>query len=337
MIYNPAQPIHKSQLCLSREVEAMSFRRAFVLLVVVLLALSNRFATLAIAELQGEERPIPVRLLAPSLLIDAPVEPIKVTEGTVQGPTGLWTAGLIGSPARLDGTGINAFFGYTEFSAAGPGAFQYLDQAAPGQEIAVIGSDGLHYRYEIVSNEFLPAVEALGQMYSSPPGASTWIVLVAWARYDPTIGGSPGVIAVKAVRSGSLEPSEPISSPFPATEIVGCPLIQYLPPQFAYSAVAELHISEAVPSTPRLTRELDEVAKIAFPNCGVDVKVSVTLSDGNSLALLGPIGQVELSSLAGAVDEATVTVVDPQRATMFTFVLFINDGAAWGAYLPPLV
>lgn len=314
----------------------MHVRRTLALLLAVSLGLTLHVSTAFSADLQGVERPIPARLLVPSLLIDAPVEPIKVVEGAVEAPTGLWTAGLIGSPARLDGTGFNVFFGYSQFTAAGPGAFQYLDKSIPGQEVILVGTDGLHYRYKVVSSEVLPIAEALDQLYSSPPGSSTWIALVAWARYDPAIGTSPGLYLVKAVRSGNLEPTKPIALPLSATNIVGCPLIQYLPAQFAYASVDALGIQSAVSSTPRLTEELKIAVDAAFPGCEVEIKASLTLSDGSALALVGPIGQVDLDSLISAVDDSTGAIVDLARANMFAFVLFLHDGTTWGAYLPPL-
>src|SRR5207342_3266971 len=129
---------------------------------------------------------------AKGILVDAPVEHLEIVNAVLPIPTGLWTAGLIGDGERLDQPGLNAFFAIAQFTNAGDGAFYYLDQSVPGQVITVTGSDGLAYDYAVVSNDLLAPENAIQSAFSPPNGATTWILLLGSARYDPNIGDSPG-------------------------------------------------------------------------------------------------------------------------------------------------
>lgn len=312
----------------------MLLLRILVLGVVFSLALLNVSGLQPSTEANQTAEPVPIALRIPQALVDATVEPLRILEGGVpENPTGLWTVGRYDT-SPLNTPGMQFFYGWSEFANAQSGVFQYLGQSQPGQQVIVTGSDGLNYVYEVDSVEIVPNDAPLAEVFASPAGAGYWLLLMSNATYDPALGPFSGVLVVKAIRSPDDVPAAPISTPETSTGQEICPGLALLPAQSLYLDSASLSLPNGVPTRLRTINVLNEIL-LEIPDCGVGVKAAVTLPDGNVLALAGPEGVVPQEALIGAVDASNGTILDSQRATLYSFVLFVQEGSVWNAYLPP--
>ncbi len=68
----------------------------------------------------------PVALRIPRALIDAPLEPKRIAEGTLQDPSGVWADVWYMESGHLDVPGNVLVYGYPNWEGVGPALFQFL-------------------------------------------------------------------------------------------------------------------------------------------------------------------------------------------------------------------
>ena len=118
----------------------------------------------------------PVRLLIPTIGVNAVVEPVGLTaDGAMGVPGGPWTVGWYqpGPPAGEFGNAVIA--GHVDYRGVGPAVFWRLRDLAPGDEVVVLREDGTGRRFVVIDVVSYPAdYVPLGEVFSREgnPGLS---------------------------------------------------------------------------------------------------------------------------------------------------------------------
>lgn len=102
---------------------------------------------------QTPSEDVPLRLTIGAIGVDAPVQPVAVTDGQLGVPEngrvlGWWRDGA--SPAAEQGTVVLA--GHVDTAAEGPGALYRLETLGPGQELSVATASGSE-SYRVVARQ----------------------------------------------------------------------------------------------------------------------------------------------------------------------------------------
>jgi hypothetical protein len=114
----------------------------------------------------------PVRLIAPSLGIDAPIEWTGIAGGVMQTPTDPMAVGWYGD-VSTPGTGQSVIVaGHVDYYTIGPAVFYSLSSAGPGTTFYLVGPDGTGATYLFSSSYVLgagePADPVLAALASTP-------------------------------------------------------------------------------------------------------------------------------------------------------------------------
>jgi hypothetical protein len=143
----------------------------------------------------------PTRVRVPSLDIDAPVYPVKISvpKGALDVPPlihrlGWWLDGMVpGSP-----TGSTLIVGHVDSAKAGLGAFGPLRDARPGQSVQVTTKNGQARTYRIVSVQVMPKSKLPTSIYSRR-GRPRLVLVTCGGPFDPSVGHYRDNVVVTAV------------------------------------------------------------------------------------------------------------------------------------------
>jgi Sortase domain len=143
----------------------------------------------------------PTRVRVPSLGIDAPVFPVKisVSKGALDVPPlihrlGWWVDGMApGSP-----TGSTLIAGHVDSARAGPGAFGPLRDARRGDSVQVTTRNGQTRTYRVVSVQVMPKSKLPTSIYSRR-GRPRLVLVTCGGPFDPSIGRYRDNVVVTAI------------------------------------------------------------------------------------------------------------------------------------------
>lgn len=91
----------------------------------------------------------PIALQVEAALIDAPIEVLRVIDGTMQDPSGPWEVGWYENLASL-GDGSNVVMaGHIDYWNVGPAVFYNIASLTAGDEVQVTAEDGQIFTYEV--------------------------------------------------------------------------------------------------------------------------------------------------------------------------------------------
>lgn len=130
----------------------------------------------------------PVALVIPTIGIDAPVEVLQVTDGTMQDPTGPWVVGWYEDLGRL-GTGTNVVMaGHVDYWNVGPSVFFNLTQLQPGETITVLGNDGGEFDYAVMDVTLYSVDEAPIDEIVGSTGSDMLTLITCGGTFDYQTG-----------------------------------------------------------------------------------------------------------------------------------------------------
>jgi sortase (surface protein transpeptidase) len=126
-------------------------------LLLVVLAVGLLFSSPRVAAQSTPGVPTEIRIEAIGVL--AFVEPINITNGVMEAPSGLHLAGWYEESNGLGVAGNTLLTGYFYWDGL-PALFSALAQLQPGDRIELTGSNGVLYHYEVVWAETYPKATA---------------------------------------------------------------------------------------------------------------------------------------------------------------------------------
>ena len=91
----------------------------------------------------------PIGLAIQTAGIDAGIEALRVTDGTMPDPTGPWVVAWYENLGALGTIGNVVMAGHIDYWNVGPAVFYNLSTLAPGDEIVVTGDDGKTYPFAV--------------------------------------------------------------------------------------------------------------------------------------------------------------------------------------------
>ena len=115
---------------------------------------------------------VPVRVLVPSLGVDASVEHVGVDpDGNMATPDDPWNTGWYAPGSRPGQTGNSAIAGHVDYHGIGPVVFWDLNKIAVGAEVLVVTDSGQTLRFTVRGSEYYvpenaPLQEIFGQTNS---------------------------------------------------------------------------------------------------------------------------------------------------------------------------
>lgn len=103
----------------------------------------------AYPEVRGLARSAPVRIVIPTLGVDAPVVALALDRDGLPAPPGPAVAGWYGRGTSPGEPGSAVIVGHTRAGPAGPAVFAGLDRLVPGDPIRVWRADGTVARFTV--------------------------------------------------------------------------------------------------------------------------------------------------------------------------------------------
>lgn len=129
----------------------------------------------------------PARIQIPKLGVDAAVETRGVgPDGVSEAPADPHNVAWYDFSDRPGEPGIALFAGHRDWWGIGPTVFYGLDTLKPGDEIAVLASDGKQRRYRVVQSFLVDPNSRAGDLMAGAPGSI--VVYTCDGSFDPLKG-----------------------------------------------------------------------------------------------------------------------------------------------------
>ena len=139
----------------------------------------------------------PVRIQIPKLNVDAPVEIRSVgPDGVSEAPADPHDVAWYDFSDRPGEPGIALFAGHRDWWGIGPTVFYGLDSLQKGDEITVLGKDGMQHRYRVVQGYLVDPDSRAGDLLAGTPGSI--VVYTCDGAFDPLKGEYTRRFVVKA-------------------------------------------------------------------------------------------------------------------------------------------
>lgn len=147
---------------------------------------------------------LPVRLLIPTLDIDAAIERVSTdTEGNMATPSDPWNTAWFAPGNRPGQPGNAAIAGHVDYRNVGPVVFWDLRTLAPGAEILVVTEDGLTLRFVVHDSAyFRPESAPLARIFG-PSADVNLNVITCGGTFNPATRQYDQRLVVFATFTGS--------------------------------------------------------------------------------------------------------------------------------------
>jgi sortase family protein len=146
----------------------------------------------------------PVRLVVPSIRVDATVVPTGVDDrGDFAVPPSVDTVGWYRyGPGLEAGAGSIVIGGHVDSATQGRGAFFRLRELTPGQRLTVTGSDGRTREFRVVARETYRKTAIDLDRYFAVDGAPRLTLITCGGPFDERTGHYRDNVVVTAVPAG---------------------------------------------------------------------------------------------------------------------------------------